>query len=294
MKRIAVLFILSAALTAACTSAQWVRTTVAKGYEFNVTLEQREEKGEVTPQGYDHPHKVEASDLATLLEGLNYGEKRGLTGSEEQSRVFQTVEIDRLAPALAEALAKADAGQRIRFTSFNQGKTLIFSVPRKTEGVIFIEPAGRLNVAFNFINAKRQPSEATAIAPTYASVDPLKIKTAETTLLATAPYAQLHTFADGEQAPMWVDVDLEKLQKSPRAAAAPVVEPSTAAPPAVAPKGVTDAAPVEKAAPTPAPDDTLKAEIKNKLRYIKELLDEGLISETDYTDKKRELLDKIK
>jgi hypothetical protein len=38
----------------------------------------------------------------------------------------------------------------------------------------------------------------------------------------------------------------------------------------------------------------LKEDIKNKLKYLKELLDEGLISEKDYTVKKMELLDKIK
>jgi len=38
----------------------------------------------------------------------------------------------------------------------------------------------------------------------------------------------------------------------------------------------------------------LKEEIRNKLKYLKELFDEGLISEKDYTVKKMELLDKIK
>jgi len=37
----------------------------------------------------------------------------------------------------------------------------------------------------------------------------------------------------------------------------------------------------------------LQQDIKNKLNYLKDLLNEGLISEKDYNTKKKELLDKI-
>ena len=54
------------------------------------------------------------------------------------------------------------------------------------------------------------------------------------------------------------------------------------------------AAPAAPAAPAPAGEDLLKEDIRNNLRYLKELLDEGLISEQDYAAKKMELLKKIK
>ncbi|RLB60097.1 MAG: hypothetical protein DRH08_15905, partial [Deltaproteobacteria bacterium] len=50
---------------------------------------------------------------------------------------------------------------------------------------------------------------------------------------------------------------------------------------------------VRKTVQVQASEDMLKEDIKNKLRYLKELLDEGLISKTDYNAKKKELLDKI-
>ena len=152
MKRIAVLLIICAAFTSACTSTKWVRTTVAEQYTFNVTLEQQQEKGIFIQQKYAHPYEIDISDLEKLMGDLKYIEKSGLMRKEKLGPVFQPVEIDRLAPVLALTLAKADTNQRIRFTSFNQGDFLIFSVSRKTEGVIFIGPAGRLNIAFNFIN----------------------------------------------------------------------------------------------------------------------------------------------
>jgi hypothetical protein len=213
---------------------------------------------------------------------------------EKQSPVFQAVEIDRLAPVLALTLAKADTSQRIRFTSFNQGEALVFSVPRKTEGVFFIEPAGRLNIAFSYINYNRQPSEATAIDPIYSSVDPLKIKTSETTISATSPYAELYKFETGKQAPMWVVADLEKLKQSSSTVTVPTVQATEEPLPTVAPRVEIKDTPVKKTETNQAVEDMFQEDIRNKLKYLKELFDEGLISENDYAVKKKELLDKIK
>jgi hypothetical protein len=207
---------------------------------------------------------------------------------------------------LADSLAKAGPSQRIRFISFNQGKTWIFSTPRKTEGVIFVEPAGRLNIAFNFINAKRESTETSAIDAVYSSRDPLDMKISDTPLSATAPYEELHEYKSGEKAPMWIVADLEKLKEAARMEPAPAVDTGEKAAPVVAPKGEIKAvpvvapkaeikaAPVEKPAARQASEDMLKKDIKDKLKFLKELLDEGLISEEDYAAKKQELLDKIK
>jgi hypothetical protein len=65
-------------------------------------------------------------------------------------------------------------------------------------------------------------------------------------------------------------------------------------PPATAPTIEIKGTPVEKTEANLASEDMLKEHIKNKLKYLKELLDDGLISEEDYTGKKKELLDKIK
>jgi hypothetical protein len=292
MKLITFLLIVSVAFISACTGTRLVRTTITEQHDFNVTLEQHQEKGIIVSQKYAHPYVIDISDLEKLMGDLKYTEKSGLMRSEKQSSVFQAVEIDRLAPVLTDALAKADTSQRIRFTSFNQGDFLIFSVARKTEGVIFIEPAGRLNIAFNYINSNRQSGETTAVDPIYSSVDPLKIKVSEITISATAPYAELHKFETGKQAPMWVVADIEKLKET-STATVPVVNTAEETAPAVAPKAGIKDTPVENKAPNQASEDLLKEDIKIKLKYLKELLDEGLISEKDYTAKKKELLDKI-
>jgi len=292
MKRTAALLIITTAFLSACTNTKWVRINVDKQLDFIVTLEQQEE-GEIVRQQYEHPYEINLAELEKLMGDLTYTEKIGLGSAEKQNPVFQSVEIDRLAPVLVEALAKIEANQRVRFTSFNQGKALMFSVPRKTEGVLFVESAGRLNVAFNYINAARQPSETSAIYHNDSRVNPLKIETSDTPIFSMPPYTELHKFASGKQAPMWVVVDLKKINESTIAATVPVIKVSEKVPPEVVPMTESLDTSVENAAPTQSPEDMLKEDIRNNLKYLKELLDEGLISEKDYDAKKHELLDKI-
>jgi len=282
MRRIAVLFILGAVFLSACSSARWVRTPIVKQNKFIVTLEQRQEDEKIIDQKYEHPFKIDLTNLEKLMGDLTYIEKVGLINTEKQNPVFQAVEIERLAPVLADTLAKADNSQRIRFTSFNQGKALIFSVSRETEGVMFIESGNRLNIAFNFINSELDPNEVTSYPRNFSRADPLKIKTSDTTIIATAPYAELYTFETGEQLPIWVVTDLDKLREAASASPGPITEA----------KGKT-AQTVDTTRPAQPSVDLLKEDIKNKLKYLKELLDEGLISEKDYNAKKAELLNKI-
>lgn len=293
MKRLALLLILGATLISACAGPKWTRTTVAKQNYFIVTLEQQEGKIAAGQSPYKHPYVIELAELENLMGKLTYTDKGGVASTPKQSPVFQAVEIDRLAPALAEALAKADASQRVRFASFNQGKGMIFSDSRKTEGAVFVDSEGRLNFAFNLINADRRPSETTAIFYTFSSANPLKIETSKTILSAAPPYAELHLYENGKMAPMWVAIDLQKAKESAGTLTAPMVKEPEEAPPAAA-GARTMAPPPEKAAPARSSEEMLKEDIKNNLRYIKELRGEGLISEKDYADKKKELLDKIK
>jgi len=292
MKRTAILLIITAAFLSACTNTKWVRTNVDMQRDFIVTLEQQEE-GVIVQQQYEQPYEINLADLEKLMGDLMYTKAVGLTNKKKQNPVFQVVEIERLASVLVDTLAKADANQRIRFTSFNQGKASMFSVPQKTEGVLFVESDGRLNVAFNYINVARQPSETSAIYHNDSRVNPLKIETSDTHILSIDPYADLHKFENGNQAPMWVVVDLKKMKESTIPATVPVIKISEEISPAVVPTTEALGTSVESPAPTQSPEDMLKEDIRNNLKYLKELLDDGLISEKDYDAKKHELLDKI-
>ncbi len=281
MKKIAALVIIATAFLSACSSTRWIQTTVVKQRDFVVNLEQRQKEGNIIDRQYDHPFEIAPADLEKFMKDLAYVEKVGLMNTEKQNPVFQTVEIEQLAPVLADTLAKADASQRIRFISYNRGQALIFSVSRETEGVMFVDSGKRLNIAFNFINSEIDPTETRPYSPGLSKDDPLEIKFSDTTIIPVTAYADLHKFETGAPAPMWVVADLEKLNQAVSAA------------PVVTPQPETNTA-VEPAAPAKVSESALQDDIKDKLTYLKELLDEGLISEKDYDAKKTELLDKIK
>jgi hypothetical protein len=292
MNRMTVLLTVSATLLSACGSTQWVQTPVAREYTFNVTLEQPPGNATTAPQKYAHPYEIEQADLEQLMGDLTYTKKVGSKEAKTPSPVFQAVEIDRLAPVLAEALAKADASQRVRFISFNQKKGMIFSVSQKTEAVTFIEPDGQLNIAFNHVNSERNPSETSAVYPNYSKVDPVKIKTSKS-YLSPLPYAGLHQLESGEQAPMWLVADLEKMRGKAGASAPPVIKEAAEVSSAVTVETETHEPSSPKPEPRITPEETLNEDIRSKLIFLKKLLDEGLISEEDYNTRKMVLLDKI-
>ena len=292
MKKITVLLIMAVAFLCACNSNKWIRKTVVKQNKFIVTLEQHQVEDEIVHKKYNHPIKIDPAEFKRLMEDLRYIEQAGFIGEDKENAVFQAVEIDRLAPVLADSLANADDSQRIRFTSFNQGKAFIFSVSRETEGVMFVEPDGRLNIAFYLINSKIDQNESSSLSPGISMVDPLKIKSSGMTIIPTR-YSELFTFETGKQAPMWVVADLEKLKETAANEPIPVADVEKEALPAAAPEPESAVTETEKSAPAQASETMLQEDIKNKLKYLKELLDEGLISEKDYNFKKKGLLDKL-
>jgi hypothetical protein len=306
MKKIAVLLIIVMAFLCACNSNKWQRKTVVKQRDFIVTLEQHQVDGKIVYKKYNHPIQLDPADLKRLMQDLTYIEEAGFIGEAKENPVFQAVEIDRLAPALADALANADDSQRIRFSSSNQGKAFIFSVSRETEGVLFIEPGAHLNIAFCGINSEIDPTDTNAYPPDFSRIEPLRIKASGTTIVPTAPYARLHEYENAKSAPMWLIADLEKLKESINKSVSTIevkeeAPPTNVAPapstdpvvPVISPEPVIQKTEAKKTMPVQTPESAIQKDIKNKLKYLKELLDEGLISEKDYNAKKEELLDKI-
>ena len=295
MKRFAVLMFLGAVFLSACSAGRWVRTPVLEERQFSISLEHRIEDGRIVEQNYDHPYKVDLPSLEKLLTDLLYIEESGLFKSEAENPVFQNMEIDRLAPVLANAMANATPNQRIFFTSFNRGQGLLFKTTRKTEGVIFLEPENKINIAFTLINFEVEPNDVNELTDNLTRIDPLKIKSSETTLIPALSYAKHHTLESGKPYPMWIVADLDKLQASLTAEPQPLSqEPG----PNSSLKVTTDAGkigakPVAKPPSATQAEDDPQKRIKNNLTYLKELFEEGLISKQEYETKKKEILDNI-
>jgi hypothetical protein len=281
-------------VNAGCSGSRW---TAVQVFDDKNALVFVEEPG--TPvsgtQAYSHPFAIDQSELAAVLGGIRYNPSKLFAADTDQA-VFSQGETGTLAPLLAAALGKADSSQRIRFVSYNRGPALLLPSRRKTEGIAFVDMEGRLNIAFSLINEVLDVEERD-VPTTPHPVDPLQI-THTIRPLIPGPWYRLGTVAGSqEQAPMWAIVDL---QSAPAAAAA--LEDSAVLP---GREGFAENAPCPSPASggrtavtnpqNPAGDPRLfREKMKDDLRLLKELYEEGLITDEEYGRKKQELLDKIR
>jgi hypothetical protein len=292
MKKIAILFFMGTVFLSACSTSRWIQSPVVKESQLSVIIEHRMEDDSVIKQNYDHPYDIDLPTLEKFLTELMYTEEVGLFNNGTEKPVFQPDELERLAPALVEAMAKASPDQRIFFTSSNRGKALLFETTRKTEGIIFIEPKNKLNIAFGLINFDVEPNDINEMADSLSRIEPLTLQSSGTPLVPSLSYAKHYTLENGEQLPMSMTADIGKLRAS--LAAEPKQPVLQKTEPEFSKTSVTEAKKTSAPPAVSQPEIDQKQRIKKDLGYLKELFDEGLISKEEYETKKKEVLDSIK
>ncbi|WP_320055937.1 hypothetical protein [Desulfuromonas thiophila] len=276
MKKRVFVWVVGVLILAGCANMHPDRTAVARKYHHAVMLETREP---AAASMFAHPCRLEADVLKNFMGRLVAIGETGIVSQPTPLPVFQEDEIERLVPDLQQALAQAGPDQCVRFVSFKQGKGLVFSSSRKSEGVLFASSDGQLNLAMNYINAKRLPSETSALCHEYSKIDPLKIRKAETPFVVTGAGLAFHRFADGARAPMWLEVDMKQMEKTMVSQARrPLLSREEKTPAMVAPSAVS--------ATTGQPFDNIRL----KLMFLKKLFDERLISPEEYHAKKAQVL----
>ena len=305
MKRLSFLLgiLVIASLISGC-SSRWVRSPVVDQKNIAVDLEHQEIKGRVVEKQFSHPFEIDPKDLEIFLGQLEYFDEPALYGDPEKRPLFQSDEVARLGPAIAEALAKATPHQRVRFISYNKGGGLLFKKQRKTRGVVFANAADHFNIAFSLVNYEIRERELQRLSQGPEMLDPLEITSSETPIIAP-DYAYHQKMKNGEEYPLWVVANVNRIKKDTAADAEyqeSAVEadqpkarekPETAAEPA---KAFSEEPPAADKPPADGADDTWetrKQEIRNKLEYLKELYESDLIDAKDYDTQKKKLLDQL-
>lgn len=282
---------------------RWVRETVVEQRHLEVSLEHKVVDGEMAKQPFNHPLDIEKEKMCALLDHLQYLKNPLVFGDPEKVAVFQQVELERLTPALVDALGRATANKRVRFISYNTGGGLFFKKQRRTGGVMFVDASGQLNLAFSYINQELRDEEVRRSGTAQLYTDPLTIDTSDNPVLAPGT-AVRHRIKDGKKMPMWLVADIDRLDADslseaqsvePRPSGAPSGESSGAVEPEVEPKPEPEA----EARPPVSPDtrqdqwEQQKADIREKLQYLKELHEAELINEKEYEAQKEKLLEQI-
>jgi len=219
-----------------------------------------------TPVPNAQPQRIPAEQLLQLLQSVQVKESNG-----DVVALFTAAEAERLALALSQALSRADAHQDIVFFSSERRGIVLLSPRlgvaarafRSQDAINLIVGAGRLE----FFDRYR----GSGVMPVFSYGS--RMKPAPTDLQAEGA-----SYPGGPDRRDWLAWRVAQAQAQPQKPT------STATPP--------PAAPAEHAAPVQR-DERFYDLQEERLRRIKRMREQGLITEEEYQQKKKEILNDL-
>lgn len=206
-RRISVLLILSP-LVWGCSTTYWKKTdVVAEDARIVAELEQWTFEGEPRDAGFSHPATVAPKVLSAFFSRLKYENPRFLQ-SPSREPVVMPEGVETLAQVLADGLRQCGPAQRVRFQVKNAHLRLgLIPMGRKTRGVVFVKPAGTLNVALDIVDDEADPESREEVY-FLGWGDPTR-RTLSTYDLILPEGARLHRSPEGRTHALWVMVPIE-------------------------------------------------------------------------------------
>ena len=231
-----------------------------------------------------HPASIDTVYLERMLGALRYQEI-GLLGRAASRPVFDQDEIIRLAPALSRALAQAAAAQRVDFMSL-AGSSASFGNARKTEGTVFVDENGGLNIALSAVRQVMTVDDDFTRFREISLGDPLTVERAMVHLAWEQDTFIPRRQHDGSRYPMWVTTGLDQpdepvssLEDAPQPMQheRPAAVSRPAAPPPTDSTARQREVPIEEETSSTSPEA-----IRERLEFLRSLFEEELISAEDY------------
>jgi hypothetical protein len=277
-------FLLSVCLVflSGCIGNKRVTTVVHEEKNRAVTLESRLGKDKKPIEyGYQHPENIAQKDFEKLLFSVYIKQSKTLLGiiipaigPKDREHAFSQEEIIFLSPHLSNALARAKPNQRVTFMLSRPRGAQIREL---TSGAIFIRD-GRLNLVLandRTVIDRENMAVADEDDPLYVyEQDGFKILPVKHQRMVKADRALRDQ--EGELPKNWVVMDYREILASQ-----PVQPEPSLQSPAMQSNPPGPALSVEPAPASP---------IEEKLRVLKRLREEGLITEEEYQIKRKELL----
>lgn len=282
-------------LCSSCVSGRWVQMEVYGEKELMVLLEHRLDDNKIVNPKYAHPYSFDTREITELLLGLHYRSPR-IFQDPVIEPVFDRQETARMAPQLAKALATAEPWERIRFVSYNTGGGLLFSTRRKTEGVMFLEDGGQLNVAFVTVNRELEPGNIHDPDTGITRIDPLNIKSAQNPLEPQPWYKTRLDEKTHRPYPLWAVINLDRARELMADSYKKTARQRKQKPAVEQAPVQNKAGNVKKAAPPGpkiGPADTTADPMEESLKRLKGFYEKGLIDEEEYKARRAEILDQL-
>ncbi len=254
----------------------------------NTSVEIREEldeKGSVIEKNYNHPYYFTGSGLANILSSIYYKQKSLIKGSAGKMKLFRQEELQTIIPPIISAFSMATDSQDILVFSTSD-KVLLSD--RQSYFSMFISD-NDLNIVFSTIQSKKNLNDGRAFRKNNKAKfeDPFDVKRSSRWSLVPMGGQR---FTPGRQ--NWLIIDLSSNLFGVASTDNANMSDNTNDTSIPSDRSRT----IERKIRTSKNFIEEKKNyqgVREKLRELKVLNDEGLISEKDYELKKKELLNKF-
>lgn len=246
--------------------------------------EEVDENGDVIKKGFNHPYYFTEEGLANILSSVYYKE-RGWTKSGGRRKLFRREELQKIVPAIINAFSMVTVSQDILVYSTSQ-KVLLSD--KQSYFSMFITE-DELNIVFSTINSRKSVNDRRSyrLGDKDKLKDPLTVKKGTKGLLSYWSLVPLggQRLKSGRENWLIIDLtsDLYGIAGTADIDNGPIRAGTSMK--AIRNRVLTDSTFVE--------EKKKYQEVRGKLKELKDLRDDGLISEEDYEDKKKELLNKF-
>lgn len=296
--------ILCFVLFTGCIGSKRVTTIVYEDKTRAVRLESRLGKDKKPIEyGYQHPAALTQEDFERLLSSIYIKRSKTLLGllipvlgAKDREEAFSPDEIQFLSQYLSGALAKAAPDQRVTFLLFRPRGAQMREV---TSGVVFVR-----GDHLNLVLANDQAILDREMMSAADEDDPLYVYKQDDFKMLPGKYQELVKEnreireREGVLPKTWVAIDYQKMLASqpegePQAISGPTSPqtPSTEANPPNPPSPTeTSGQSLEKSPQVQTGESVPASPFEEKLRVLKRLREQGLITEEEYQAKKQELL----
>lgn|GEM_PF-1380370 len=248
----------SLALAVGCRSSLR-QVDLHKSGRDTVSLQYRTQNGREAPQGYSHPGTLTEGQVDRILASVGV-EEYSLFAWRDRGPLFTDDERATLAPWIADALRKATADQWVRFSVSGRKKGLVLTTPQLSDGICFVKD-GKFNLVLGNINFEALESTDRKAEP--YSLDPrdrIEFPHVRLTVLAGAGAAPPPVIPGdrwfGQERRNWLTFNLGAFLSPP----------------------TTDS-------PRPASGDAAE-----RLKRLKDLREQGLITAEEYEKKRLEIV----
>ena len=251
----------------------------------NASVEIREEldeQGNGIKKNFNHPYYFTGSGLANILSSIYYNQKSLIKGSKGRRKLFRQEELQTIIPPIISAFSMATDSQDILVFSTSD-KVLLSD--RQSYFSMFITDSD-LNIVFSTIQSKKNLTDGRAFRKSNKNKfkDPMDVKRSSRWSLVPMGGQRL---ASGRQ--NWLIVDLGNSLFG-------VADSNSENSNNNSIQTGSNVSAIEKKIRTNKSFIQEKKKyqgVREKLRELKDLRDEELISEKDYDAKKKELLNKF-